>query len=187
VRNVPASECFLTYEVFGDGTVECTLTMDKVEALGDMPEFGTILRTKADLAHVRYYGFGPEENYVDRMEGAKLGIYETTAAANMTQYLVPQESGGRCGVRWAEVTDDKGYGLRFEGDGMFLSVLPYSPHEVENARHHFELPQIHYTWIRTAKAQMGIAGDDSWGSRTLPQYLIHVEDTMTFTFRFRGI
>ena len=70
---------------------------------------------------------------------------------------------------------------------MEFSALPWTPHEVENARHEFELPPVHYTVVRVAAQQMGIAGDDSWGSRTHPEYLLDVSNPMTFTFRFRGI
>ena len=31
--------------------------------------------------------------------------------------------------------------------------LPYTPHEMENAMHPYELPQIHYTVVRVAKGQ----------------------------------
>ena len=70
---------------------------------------------------------------------------------------------------------------------MMFSALPYTPHELENAKHPYELPQVHYTVIRAALGQMGIAGDDSWGSRTHPEYLLDVGKKMTFTFSFRGI
>ena len=49
-----------------------------------------------------------------------------------------------------------------ENGPMMFSALPYTPHEMENAMHPYELPQIHYTVVRVAKGQMGIAGDDSW-------------------------
>ena len=101
--------------------------------------------------------------------------------------MVPQECGNKTGVRWAEVTDRRGRGLRFEGDSFCFSALPWTPHEMENARHPYELPKVHYTVIRAALQQMGIGGDDSWGARTHPEYLLDVSRKMTFTFRFRGI
>lgn len=61
----------------------------------------------------------------------------------------------------ASVTDRKGRGMLFTGDAMEFSALPYTPHEMENAMHPFELPQVHYTVVRVSKQQMGIAGDDS--------------------------
>lgn len=184
---VPAAECLLSYEVFADGTIETTLSYEPEKALGDMPEFGMLFRLNADYSCFRYYGLGPEENYADRMEGARLGRFETTAEENLSKYLIPQECGNRCGVREARVTDKRGRGLLFTGDALSVSVLPYTPHELENARHPYELPRIHHTVVRIAGQQMGIAGDDSWGARTRPEYLIDVKNRLTLTFRFCGI
>jgi beta-galactosidase len=152
-----------------------------------MPEFGMILKMNADYDHLKWYGMGSKETYLDRCKGAKLGIYQNAVADNMARYLVPQECGNKTGVRWAEVTDQRGRGLRFEGDAMNFSALPWTPHEIENARHPYELPPVHYTVIRAALGQMGIGGDDSWGARTHPEYLLDVSRKMEFTFRFRGI
>ena len=71
----PATECKLSYQVYGDGSIRTTLTYDPVEGLGDMPEFGVMFKFDADYDNVTWYGMGPEETYVDRCEGAKLGIY----------------------------------------------------------------------------------------------------------------
>ena len=105
----------------------------------------------------------------------------------MAKYLVPQECGNKVGVRWATVTDRRGRGMEFTGDGMEFSALPYTPHEVENAMHPYELPEVHYTVVRVSKQQMGIGGDDSWGAKTHPEYLLDTSEKMTFTFTFKGI
>ena len=91
------------------------------------------------------------------------------------------------GVRWAEVTDFRGRGLRFEGDGMTFSALPWTPHEVENAAHSHELPPVHYTVVRAALAQMGVGGDDSWGAPVHEEYLIDTTKPLEFRFSFQGI
>lgn len=187
IPTTPAAECKLTYRVYGDGTIETTLSYDPVKELGDMPEFGVMFKFDADYDNVTWYGMGPEETYVDRCRGAKLGIYRNKVADNVARYLNPQECGNKTGVRWAQVTDQKGRGMRFEGDNMEFSALPWTPHEMENARHEFELPQVHYTVVRVSKQQMGIAGDDSWGARTHQEYLLDTSAPMEFTFRFRGI
>ena len=67
------------------------------------------------------------------------------------------------------------------------SALPYTPHEMENAMHPYELPQIHYTVVRVAKGQMGIGGDDSWGAYTHQEYLLNADGKMEFSFSFKGI
>ncbi len=183
----PQSSCEVTYRVFGDGTIETTLSYDPVKELGDMPEFGMMFKLDADYDTVKWYGLGPQETYADRQYGGKYGVYENKVADNIAEYLVPQESGNKCSVRYARVMDKKGRGMLFFGDELSFSALPYTPHELENAAHHFELPPVHYTVVRVAKKQMGVGGDDSWGSHTHPEYLLDASEKMEFTFCFRGI
>ena len=187
----PASECRLSYEVFSDGRVKTTLSYDPVEGLGDMPEFGVLFKLNADYDRVEWYGLGEAETYADRKHGAKLGIYQNKVADNMAHYMVPQECGAKEEVRWAKVVDRKGRGMLFEmakeNGPMMFSALPYTPHEIENAMHPFELPEIHYTVVRAAKGQMGVGGDDSWGSYTHLEYLLNADGKMEFSFLFKGI
>ena len=183
----PASQCRLSYTVCGDGYIETQLHYDPVEGLGDMPEFGVMFKLDADYDQVSWYGMGPEETYEDRCLGAKLGIYRNEVRDNMAKYLNPQECGNKIGVRWACVTDKKGRGMRFAGDRMNFSALPYTPHELENARHEFELPAVHYTVVRVSKQQMGVGGDDSWGARTHEEYLLPSGKELDFVFGFQGI
>lgn len=183
----PASKCQVAYTVFGDGTIETKLMYDPVEGLPDMPEFGMMFWFNADYDNLTWYGMGPEETYADRRHGAKLGIYSNKVADNMAKYLVPQECGNKVGVRYARLVDAKGRGMMFEGDELSFSALPYTPHELENAAHVYELPQVHHTIVRVALAQMGVGGDDSWGSLVHPEYHIDVTKPLEFTFRFKGI
>ena len=187
----PTSECRLSYEVFGDGRVKTTLTYDPVKELEDMPEFGVIFKFNADYDRVEWYGLGETETYSDRKKGAKLGIYANKVADNMARYMVPQECGAKEEVRWAKVTDRKGRGMLFEMDEnngpMMFSALPYTPHEMENAMHPYELPEVHYTVVRVAKDQMGVGGDDSWGARTHEEYLLKTDKKMEFSFVFKGL
>ena len=187
----PLSECRLSYEVFGDGRVKTTLAYDPVKELGDMPEFGVIFKFNADYNRVEWYGLGEAETYSDRKKGAKLGIYSNKVADNIARYMVPQECGAKEEVRWAKVTDRKGRGMLFEMDEnngpMMFSALPYTPHEMENAMHPYELPEVHYTVVRVAKDQMGIGGDDSWGARTHEEYLLKTDKKMEFSFVFKGL
>ncbi len=183
----PAAECTVAYEVFADGMVETTLRYTPVKGLPDMPEFGMLFKMDADYDRVKWYGLGPDETYVDRLRGGRLGIFENKVADNYAAYLVPQECGNKCGVRYAKVMDRKGRGLCFSGDDLSFSALPWTPHEIENAMHAYELPEVHYTVVRVAEMQMGVAGDDSWGAETHPEYLLDVSKEKVFTFRFCGI
>ncbi len=182
----PESSCSLTYRVIPTGEITVTLSYDPVVELGDMPEFGVIMKTDADFNRINWYGYGPEETYADRMSGARLGIFSQDVT-DMPEYLVPQECNNHAGVRNASVVDARGRGLYIFGDNLNVSALPYSVHELENAKHAFDLPEIHYTYVRVSMAQMGIGGDDSWGALTHPSYLIDVGRKLEFTFSIKGI
>ncbi|MBR2187654.1 MAG: DUF4981 domain-containing protein [Lachnospiraceae bacterium] len=177
------------YEVRGDGRIDTTLSYDPVDGLGDMPEFGMMFILDPSLSRVRWYGRGPEETYADRKGGGKIGIWENKVADNMAAYPVPQECGNKEDVRWGEVISDEGRGLRFEtlGAPMCFSALPYTPHELENAAHYHELPPVTHTVVRVSLGQMGVGGDDSWGARVLPEYLLDASGHMEFKFSWHGI
>ena len=79
------------------------------------------------------------------------------------------------------------FDLSASGLKMCIRDRPYTPHELENAMHDYELPPIHYTVIRANLQQMGVGGDDSWGARTHDEHLIDVKKPLSFTFSFKGI
>lgn len=183
----PESSCEVTYTVTGDGTVHTALSYDPPKGIHDMPEFGMLFKFDADYENLTWYGYGPAETYCDRERGGKLGIYQNKVADNIAQYLVPQECGNHTHVRRASVTDNLGRGIEFSGKELSFSALPYTPHELENAMHSYELPPVYYTVVRVALQQMGVAGDDSWGARTHEEYLIDVTRPLKLEFDFKGI
>lgn len=187
----PVTTAKVTYTVHGCGTIKVDMSCTPKD-LPPMPEFGMMFKFNADFEHVEWYGMGPEETYADRVTGAKLGIYRNKVADNMAAYLVPQECGNKVGVRYAKLTDDAGKGLVFMADqsaaeSMEFSALPYTPHELENAMHHFELPAHHYSVVRVNMKQMGIAGDNTWGAPTHEEYMLPANQPMNFSFSFKGI
>ena len=163
----PAASCQVTYRVRPCGRVDVRMEYDPVKELGDMPEFGMITKLDADYDRIRFYGLGPEENY--------------------TPYLLPQECGNRTGVRWVRITNARGQGLELRLNGGEFSALPWTPHEIENAAHADELPPVNYTVLKMSARQMGVGGDDSWGARTHPEYLLDVSKPVSFLFSFKGI
>ena len=181
---IPKAYSTISYVMSGDGVVHVHLLYKGTEGLPEIPAFGMDFKLKERYHNFEYYGYGPEENYVDRMEGARLGIFEGTAEENLSNYLIPQECGNRVGTRWLKVTDEYGRGLQFTCEEIPFesSVLPYSAYELENALHQEELPKIHYTWVRILAKQMGVGGDDSWGASVHEQYRIPSDKNLEIAF-----
>ncbi|WP_240541336.1 glycoside hydrolase family 2 TIM barrel-domain containing protein [Bifidobacterium santillanense] len=151
-----------------------------------LPAFGLEWMLHKDYDHLRFYGLGPEETYADRLHGAKLGVYSRTASEDFAPYLVPQETGNHEGVRWAEVTDIDGHGMRVTaapGAAPFAapfaaSLLPYSSLMLEEAWHQNELPPVRHTFLRLLAAQMGVGGDDTWGAPVHDEFQLPADRTL---------
>ena len=169
---IPATTQTVAYTVTGDGAIRVEADYHAQPGLPTLPAFGMQFKLKERYHNFRFYGCGPEENYWDRMDGARLGIFSGTAQGNLSGYMVPGECGNRMGNRWLTVTDDNGVGLTFRAEEIPFesSVLPYSCYELEPAMHVYELPKPHYTWVRIMGCQMGIGGDDSWGAPVQRRY-----------------
>ena len=171
------------YLVKEDGLIEITGEYFGTEGIPNIPEFGMMFILKSDLDKVLWYGRGPSDNYTDRKDGCKIGIYEG-CVNDLVPYLRPQEYGNKSDVRYAKVFSDNGFGLIFEGENLNFSALPYTPHEIENAAHSFELPPVYHTIIRVSQEQMGVGGDDTWGAPVHEEFTISGEENHKFKFIF---
>ena len=118
---------------------------------------------------------------------AKLGIWDTNAFRDRAPYLLPQETGNHEDVRWAEITDDSGHGLRVSQTAntetgvtkpFAMSLLPYSSTMLEEALHQDELPEPKHMFLRVLAAQMGVGGDDSWMSPVHEQYQLPADQPL---------
>lgn len=189
IPTIPRTYSTVKYVVRGDGNIHVHLKYHGIKGLPEIPVFGMEFKLKEKYHNFEYYGFGPEENYIDRMEGARLGVFQGNAQENVSAYLVPQECGNRVGVRWLKVTDETGQGLMFAGEGQTFesSVLPYSAYELENASHQEELPKVYYTWVRILAKQMGVGGDDSWGAPIHEKYRIPSDENLEIAFSISKI
>lgn len=184
---MPASECQVSYKVFGNGKIQVAMTYEGQKELSQMPVYGLSFKVPADYDAVEWYGYGKEETYSDRKHGARLGIFKNKVQDNVSAYVIPQECGNKTDVRWAKITDSQGFGLKISAAEPFeISALPYTCHEIEHAYHPYNLPPIYDTVINVSKKQMGVGGDDSWGARTHEAYCIASDQKISFHFTIEG-
>ena len=150
--------------------------------LPTIPAFGIEWTLPVQYSNLRFFGAGPEETYQDRKH-AKLGVWSTDAFQDHAPYLMPQETGNHEEVRWAEITDENGHGLRVSranGAAPFaVSLQPYSSFMIEEAQHQDELPAPKHMFLRVLAAQMGVGGDDSWMSPVHSQYHIPADQPIS--------
>jgi beta-galactosidase len=182
-------EATVAYRFAADGTLHVEAAMPPAPGLAELPLFGLQFTLAPVLDRFRYYGLGPDETQIDRCRGGRLGLWSETVAGNLTPYLRPQECGNRVGTRFAEVTDAAGRGLRFAAvDVPFeFQALPWTPFELEAARHVEDLPPIRRTVVRIASWQMGVGGDDSWGAPVAARYRRSADTAQVLRFTITAV
>ena len=148
-----------------------------------MPKFGVEMKLPSSLQHVRWYGRGPFENYPDRKTAAFIGLYESFVDDLQPNYIVPQDNGNRSDVRWVELTDDSGHGLRIESAQPFnFRAWNYDANDLDGPRHTCELPRRDHVTLNIDLLIHGVGGNDSWGARTLDAYTIDGNQPRHFEF-----
>jgi beta-galactosidase len=175
------------YTVYPDGSIRVKSDYHGAKNLPQLPIFAVSFKIPADYDQLEWYAMGPEENYADRAKGARLGIFQNRVSETLSGYVMPQESGGRTGVRRISIKDANAQGITISAtaEPLECTISPYTAFELEQARHHYELPNVHYTVVTIAGKQMGVGGDDSWGAPVHDKYLLHADEDVSFEFMIR--
>ena len=152
---------------------------DSVVQVSDMYRFGVVLQLPYSLDRSTYYGRGPVENYSDRKDCMRIGIYSSDADNQYFPYIRPQESGTKSDMRWWKQTSSDGWGIKVESPQPFYaSALHFDTEELDDGdakeqRHSFNLRKSRFTNLFLDGEHSGIAGTNSWGAWPLPPYRVH--------------
>lgn len=155
----------LKYAVYGTGKIKVEVQSNApVRKIKNIPRFGVVLEMPAQFQCVQYYGMGPMQSLSDFYLHCHTGIFETTVQNMHEDYIKPQESSGRTDTRWAQVTDENGYGLRFEAieTPFIFSADPYTSAMCAKAMHREELPASATTCVHLDTYALG-AGSNACG------------------------
>lgn len=173
-----------------DGSGAITVTVDYApksrDAAPTLPRFGTLWTLDGSLDHVTWYGRGPEPTYSDRKQ-APLGIYSGTVADQFVSYFRPQENANKVDVRWVAVTNASGIGLLATGaPTLSVGVSEFDKAQMEKSLYEFQLKPTNKTFLNLDLLQMGVGGNDSWGSTPMRPYMPENQD-YSYSYTIRGI
>lgn len=156
----------------------------------DMLQMGVTLPLDGAYKKVRYYGLGETESYADFTAPDTMGIYETTVQEMYVENIKPQESGNRCMVRFAEVTDKNGHGVRITALNAPLNFKAVDVDEanLRKAKHIEDVVRTDKTFVHINGFMRGI-GSQSCGPDTAEQYkkIMHLGETYTYAFKLERI
>jgi Beta-galactosidase/beta-glucuronidase len=158
------------YTVVADGGIAVTETVEIPDGLADVARVGTVLEIMPGHEALRWFGSGPHETYPDRKRGGLVGRWDSTVADQYVPYIRPQENGGHADVRWLELADADGDGLRIDLDvPSQVSVTHHRAAALAAATHDVDVSPIPETIVQLDAAHRGL-GTASCGPDTLPEY-----------------
>ena len=161
-----------TLRTLADGGIAVDEVATIPVGLDDLPRVGTVLEVAPGHERLSWFGRGPHETYPDRRRGGRVGRWSAAVDEAYVPYVRPQENGGRADVRWLEVTDEAGRGLRLELDTpRQVSALHFDAGQLSTATHDVELVPRPEVVVHLDAAHRGL-GTASCGPDTLPQYLV---------------
>ncbi|MCL4841996.1 MAG: DUF4981 domain-containing protein [Bryobacteraceae bacterium] len=174
------------YCVHASGEIEVeTYYEPGAGSLPFQPRAGTELVVSPGLDRLRWFGRGPVETHWDR-QFEPLGIYESTVAGEWVDYSRPQENGNKTGVRWLELRDASGFGLRITGEKpLSVAARHVSKEDMEAAAYSFMLPRRPQVYLNVDHQQMGVGGTDSWSPNALPLEKYRIRGGQGWSFRYR--
>ena len=186
----------ITYVVFANtGAVKVTEDFKATEGakVSDMFRFGMLMQMPYTMEKSNYYGRGPIENYSDRKDCMRIGVYTDDADNQSFPYIRPQESGTKSDIRWWKQTDATGLGLQVKScTPFYASAIHFDTEELDDGddkeqRHSFDLKKSKFTNLFLDSAHMGVGGENSWGAWPLEKYRVHYGNkTFTFTLIPQG-
>lgn len=173
-----------TYTIHNDGSIEllCQVTPSGQQP-ESLPRIGVEMILPAEFDHFTWFGRGPQESYIDRKLGVKMGRYAGPVDEQYTRYSRPQENGNKSDVRWATLTNEQGAGWRVEQieTPLNLSAHHFTSEDLTAAQHLHELKRRAEITLHIDYAQSGL-GNASCGPGVLPQYMLPPQP-YHFTFR----
>lgn len=170
---------YLLNTVNGILQVEENMTASDTAKVSDLFRFGMVMQLPYEMDKCFYYGRGPIENYSDRKECMRVGLYRQSADEQYFPYMRPQESGTKSDIRWWTQVSDANVGIAISADKPFYaSALHFDTEELDDGddkeqRHSYELKKANHTNLFLDAEHSGVAGENSWGAWPLPKYRIH--------------
>ncbi len=136
-----------------------------------LPRFGLLMEFDKTFENIQYFGMGPFDSYCDRHNASYMGKFSNKVQNEFRQHIKPQENGNHWNTYWAYLHRSDGLGLVVSNEStpFEFSALPYSPYELTDYKHNYQLPRSDKTVLSVDYKQSGV-GSNSCGPILLEHY-----------------
>ena len=177
------------YTVSPDGSVKVEAAVMIDEKLPFPMRVGFEMPIAKSLSNALWYGKGPYENYSDRSRGTWVGIFKSPVRELFHNYISPQDTSNRAGVRWVEFANQaNSSALLFESLGapIEFSAYPCLSDDISYATHSYMIPERPFNVVNISAANFGVGGYDSWSSLPNPAYRLTSGKAYRIAFTIKG-
>jgi beta-galactosidase len=173
------------YTLLPSGDLSVVNTVSLGSDMIDIPRVGVCLALVPGMELLEWYGRGPWDNYADRKASAIVAHYRSTVAEQYVPYVMPQEHGLKCDVRWLKLSSEAGRSLEVHGEpALEFSASHFTAADLFAARHTFDLHPRPEVILCLDAAHRGL-GTASCGPDTLDRYKL-LESVYQFGYRLKA-
>ena len=178
-------ECMVDYTISPVGEMKVRAVLNKViDEKINLPRFGMTVELPAEFKDVEYYGRGSAENLPDLKAQSPMGIFRSTVHEMHEPYIMPQDNGEHCNVKWLDVSDDEGHSIRVYAEERFaFNIHDYTQDNLYKAKHQEDIVNVDSS-VLTIDGYVRGTGTNSCGPETLPEYVIDEDSMLIFEFTF---
>jgi beta-galactosidase len=155
----------IKYIIDEKGSINVDYTADINPIYIHLPRVGTELVFPENFESFEYLGYGPNENYKDRILSASFGLFKNTVEGEHFKFNPPSENGGHEKTQWLKLEDNNGNSIKIEGFTPFhFDVHHNTIDDYKKAKHDHELIRRPEIYLHIDAAHSGIGGDMGWST-----------------------
>ncbi|AEF81833.1 glycoside hydrolase family 2 TIM barrel-domain containing protein [Leadbettera azotonutricia] len=161
---VPVNGC-IAYIFSGSGKISIDYQIHIEKSLVAVPRVGLEVILPEGFEQLGYYGYGPVENYPDRMLAAILAEHESTVTKEHFPFVPPAENGGHEGCRRLTFTNGEKQSIVISAETPFHFDAHHSTaDDYIAAAHDREIVRRKETFVHIDAAHGPIGSEMAWST-----------------------
>ncbi|MFZ2537792.1 MAG: beta-galactosidase small subunit, partial [Oscillospiraceae bacterium] len=163
------AEVNAVWTIFNSGNITVKLDVKIPFARSFLPRFGLRLFLNDDFKQCEYFGYGPNESYVDKKLSCHMDKFTSNIADMFEDYIKPQENSSHCNTEYVKLSNCNTSLLATSDKSFSFNVCEYTQEELLTKSHNYELEKCGYKVLCLDYKMSGV-GSNSCGPELVEKY-----------------
>ena len=165
-KNTPDIPGKISYNFDASSKITVAYQIHVDSSIAAIPRAGVELILSEGFEEIEYYGYGPVENYPDRLLAGILAVHRSNVTDEHFPFVPPSETGGHEKTRWLKFNNRDGESIRISSATPFhFDARHNSTEDYLAASHDHELIRRGETFVHIDAAHGPIGSDMAWSSQ----------------------